>query len=206
MRRAQPERALHNAVAAFLRVALPDSYCWTTFPAGGGGKVRGAQLQAMGLRQGWPDVQILSPWGLSHFIGIELKARRGQLSPEQHECHRRIRLAGGDVFVCRSVEEVEAALLMLGVPLRASCLPKGGRISEFAPVMTLSDLDLLDHAETEEGYRDGLHGEPEPGNNHSRSYWHGWRNGAVDGGHRMKDDAQAALAKLWLARQRDVRA
>lgn len=123
--RKQPERALHNAVAAFLRVALPPEYVWTTFPAGGGGKIRGAQLQAMGLRQGWPDVQILSPYGLSHFIGIELKAAKGRLSPAQIECHQDIERAGGDVIVCRSVEEVETALRMRGVALKAS-VGKGG--------------------------------------------------------------------------------
>jgi hypothetical protein len=31
------------------------------------------------------------------------------------------------------------------------------------------------------------------------SYWHGWRNGMVDGGHRPKDAAQAALAHDYLA-------
>jgi hypothetical protein len=68
-------------------------------------------------------------------------------------------------------------------------------VSEFAPVTTLDDGELL------EGYRDGRAGEPEPGNNRSRSYWHGWRNGAVDGGHRTKDEAQAVLAAAYARRE-----
>ena len=125
MRRAQPERALHNAVAAFLRVALPEddkpgSPVWTTVGHGGGGKVRGAQLKAMGVRPGWPDVQILYPYGQWPFIGIELKATRGRLSDEQIKCHARIRRAGGEVIVCRSVEEVETALRIRGVALKAT--------------------------------------------------------------------------------------
>lgn len=69
-------------------------------------------------------------------------------------------------------------------------------MSEFRPVTTLADLDALDGAEIVEGYRAGFAGEPEPGNNRSRSYWHGWRNGSVDGRHREKDAAQAELARV----------
>lgn len=72
-------------------------------------------------------------------------------------------------------------------------------MSEFVPVTTIEDLDSLDALEVLDGYRDGFHGEPEPGNNRSRSFWHGWRNGAVDGGHREIDAAQAALARLVVA-------
>lgn len=75
-------------------------------------------------------------------------------------------------------------------------------MSEFQPVTTLADLDSLDADEMLEGYRDGRDGEPEPGNNRSRSYWHGHRNGAVDGGHRQKDAAQALLAHFVLERER----
>lgn len=63
-----------------------------------------------------------------------------------------------------------------------------------AAVTTTADLDQLDSGEMYQGYRDGRDGEPEPGGNRSRAYWHGWRNGAVDGGHREKDAAQAMLA------------
>lgn len=67
-------------------------------------------------------------------------------------------------------------------------------MSEFQPVCAVADLDTLDSAEVVEGYFDGRANEPEPGNNRSRSYWHGWRNGMVDAGHREGDDAQGRLA------------
>lgn len=72
------------------------------------------------------------------------------------------------------------------------------------PVTTLDDLDDLDPEEVIAGYWDGYDGEPEPGDNRSRAYWHGWRNGAVDGKHREKDDAQAELARVWHARAIDA--
>lgn len=53
-------------------------------------------------------------------------------------------------------------------------------MSEFTPVCTAEDLATLNSDEICEGYHDGCNGEPEPGNNHSRSYWHGWRNGNND--------------------------
>ena len=66
---------------------------------------------------------------------------------------------------------------------------------EFIPVSTAADLATLDDDEIVEGYRDGLRGEPEPGNNRTCSYWHGWRNGQVDSGRRASDWAQRALVK-----------
>lgn len=45
------------------------------------------------------------------------------------------------------------------------------------------------------GYRAGFAGEPEPvASVYSRSFLHGWKNGAVDAGLRPKDGAQALLA------------
>lgn len=75
-------------------------------------------------------------------------------------------------------------------------------MSEFAPVLTLADLDTLDAAQIVEGYRAGRDGDPEPGNNRSRAFWHGWRNGRVDGGHDTPDDAQRALAAAYVAKAR----
>lgn len=73
-------------------------------------------------------------------------------------------------------------------------------MSEFKPVTTMRELALLDGDEVAAGYVAGMRGEPEPGNLRSRSFHHGWRNGAVDGGYREKDSAQAALAADVCAR------
>lgn len=76
-------------------------------------------------------------------------------------------------------------------------------MSEFQPVRTIGDLATLDSDEIAEGYLDGLDGSPEPGNNRSRSYWHGWRNGVVDG-HFVShpDSAQRELVRAITLRQR----
>lgn len=75
-------------------------------------------------------------------------------------------------------------------------------MSEFAPVSTLQDLSLQDDAEMMAGYRAGFAGEPAPfASTFSRAYTHGWRNGAVDGGHIGKDAAQALLAHAFTTAQ-----
>lgn len=62
------------------------------------------------------------------------------------------------------------------------------------PLTKARQLDELDESEMLEGYWDGYAGESEPGDNRSFSFWHGWRNGAVDGKHRESDNAQILLA------------
>lgn len=68
----------------------------------------------------------------------------------------------------------------------------GCRMSEFHPVSTKADLDLLDTDEIVEGYRSGLRGAAEPGSDKSRSYWHGWRNGMADS-RRMEPDVHMTM-------------
>lgn len=73
-------------------------------------------------------------------------------------------------------------------------------MSDRSPVETLAELDTLDDAEIHEGYRDGRAGDPEPGDNRSKSYWHGWRNGMMDS-YRMKPDAASMrLVSEYVAR------
>ena len=109
------EAQLHRAVASYLNAALPKDAVWTTVGHGGGGKVRGAQLKAMGLRAGWPDVQIL--WN-GEFYGIELKTVKGRSSPEQDACMEAIFEAGGRYETIRSLDELQDWLRMLCMPLR----------------------------------------------------------------------------------------
>ena len=72
-------------------------------------------------------------------------------------------------------------------------------------VSTMYELDTLDSDEVIEGYFDGRKNEPEPQGNRSKSYWHGWRNGMIDGGHMKSDAASKALAAAHLAHQRTLK-
>lgn len=63
------------------------------------------------------------------------------------------------------------------------------------PVTDPADLDALDEDEIVAGYRSAAKDDPEPGGNHSRAFWHGWRNGMSDRRFREPDAAQRELAR-----------
>ena len=50
----------------------------------------------------------------------------------------------------------------------------------FEPVRTKADLETLDRADIVEGYFSAERGDPEPGPNRGRAFWHGWRCGMMD--------------------------
>jgi len=113
-KRAAPEASLHRQVAAFLARALPRDAWWTTFPAGGGGRVRGAQLRRAGLKAGVPDILIVHR-GTAHWI--ELKAKKGRISDVQIATNAALVAAGCRVHVARSVDDVALSLQQWGIPL-----------------------------------------------------------------------------------------
>ncbi|RKK05412.1 hypothetical protein EBE87_19450 [Pseudoroseomonas wenyumeiae] len=63
----------------------------------------------------------------------------------------------------------------------------------FQPVDTLADFYSLDEGDVLFGYMDGIQGLPCDLKQVSRAYWHGWRNGVVDGGFLEPDEAQSKL-------------
>jgi hypothetical protein len=65
----------------------------------------------------------------------------------------------------------------------------------FEPVKTKADLDSLDQADVLEGYMSAERGDPEPGPNRGRAFWHGWRNRMIDLGQIPSDDASRQLVK-----------
>ncbi len=132
-RRKTPEQALQRAVAEYLTLALPTPEAWfTTIPAGGGGKVRGAILKGMGYRAGTPDMLVIHrPAHCYHtvIIWLELKSANHWPTKIQKQCRNDLILAGCKWFLCRSLEDVEQALGLSGVPLRATV---GGVVGEAA--------------------------------------------------------------------------
>ena len=66
------------------------------------------------------------------------------------------------------------------------------------PVSDLRTLYALDPVEMIEGYEAGRANFP-CGDNRSRSFWHGWRNGMMDAGHTEQDWASVTVAKLYAA-------
>lgn len=72
-------------------------------------------------------------------------------------------------------------------------------MSDRRPLTRAEELDGLDPDEMIDGYRDGRAGEPEPGDNRSLAFWHGWRNGRSDR-EGTSDAAQRAFARDLVSR------
>ena len=53
-------------------------------------------------------------------------------------------------------------------------------MANFEPVRTKADLDSLNEDDILEGYLSADRGDPEPGPNRGRAFWHGWRNRMID--------------------------
>ncbi len=116
------EQLLHFAVAEYLGYALKPPVFWTTFPAGGGGKMRGAILKGMGLKAGVPDILVFANCEMAaacKVIGIELKAGTGKLSEDQIVTHADMMLAGARCRVARSIGQVQDILIANGIPIHA---------------------------------------------------------------------------------------
>jgi len=132
-RRANPKRPRENeegltkAVADFLDVALAKGSTFTHVASGGyrpGGE-RG-RMHGQGVRRGCPDFVIVARRAVDDFgfrshvvVFIELKTASGALEAAQETWRDALKAAGAWWFLCRSVEEVEAALRDAGASLKA---------------------------------------------------------------------------------------
>lgn len=124
----RPEENLQRVVVDYFDLALPLEAFWFAVPNQRGTRKEWENklLKALGVKAGVPDLII---WWHGRFIAIELKAERGSLTLWQRLAANAIRDNGGACYLCRTVEAVEAALIIEGVPLRAKLLPGGGTIS-----------------------------------------------------------------------------
>jgi len=112
------ERRLHIAMSDWLNLALPEGCEVSHFPAGEHRtKKTGALLKRMGLKPGWPD--FIGIWNGKPF-GIEVKTEDGNgLSGSQEEMLPRLVRAGMTICVATKLEDAEAFLRFLGIPLKA---------------------------------------------------------------------------------------
>ena len=111
------EDAFQCETASFLTSALPKPGAWFChIPNAGKRSARtGAHYKRQGLVPGSPDIVIFHA---GQAYCIELKARYGTLSDSQRIVIPEIEAAGVPVAVCRTLDEVELALIAWGIPLR----------------------------------------------------------------------------------------
>lgn len=75
----------------------------------------------------------------------------------------------------------------------------------FAPVTELADLLALDEDEMKEGYLSARRGDPKPGPNRGRAFWHGWRCRMMDHGEIKPDAAHMRMIDEYLTYLRNKR-
>ena len=119
----EPEHTLQVEIVEMLRKKLKKKVLFTAFPAGGGGRVRGAKLKKAGLQAGWPDIQLIHR-GL--YFGLEVKTQTGRLSPAQTELHKRLIASGCSVAVVRSVSDALEKIIDWGLSRKHKQNVEGG--------------------------------------------------------------------------------
>ena len=111
------EHSLQIAVAHMLELVLdPELTWWTAIDHAAQLSARyGADRKRRGVKRGLPDFIIM--FG-AEVIGVELKTDKGRLSPPQVETASAWLKLAHVIYVARSLEEVHALLVRLGVPMR----------------------------------------------------------------------------------------
>lgn len=112
------EYELHLQVCKFLNHAMEGNTFYFHSPLGGYRHASEAgRLKKMGATAGLPDLGIVDS---GRIIWLELKrAKNSTVSPAQHYCHEQLRRARSPVYVCKSLDDVEAALKDAGIPVKA---------------------------------------------------------------------------------------
>jgi len=121
--RREPELLLQMDINDMLKKNLKRDVLFTAFPAGGGGRVRGAKLKKAGLQAGWPDIQLIHR-GL--YFGLEVKTQTGRLSPAQTELHKKLIASGCSVAVVRSVSDALEKIIDWGLSRKHKQNVEGG--------------------------------------------------------------------------------
>lgn len=114
----ETEQHIHEVINKYLNHALPVGALHFAVDSAQMSRSLGRKLKARGGKRGIPDHHILCKGFVPIFF--EIKTRFGELSVEQVFVADLIRANGGLWFMVRSAFEVEEALRLIGVPLRAS--------------------------------------------------------------------------------------
>ena len=108
MPRAHPEADLQRAVAQYLPLALKRGVMIRMVENKPRSRISGALQKARGVQAGFPDIWLA--WYGEAGGAIELKSETGRQSPAQRAFQIEFEAIGGQYALCRSLEEVEAAL------------------------------------------------------------------------------------------------
>ena len=118
------EDQLEEAITRYLGVVLPDNAVAYHIPNGTNcTPTQAAKQRRAGLRAGMPDRGIIYG-GTTYYIEAKRPKvvgfqRAGVLTDKQKAMFPKIEAAGAVIRVCYSLEDVEAALIAFGIPIKS---------------------------------------------------------------------------------------
>lgn len=131
MKRAQPETQLQRAVIHYIRMAAPHALCFAVPNGGKRSKIEAAIMKSTGVMPGVADLLLfwqreifkserdLCGNSIAYYLpehgAIELKAGKNTVTPTQKDFRDKWAGLGGKYALCRSLDDVQAALKMWGV-------------------------------------------------------------------------------------------
>ena len=121
-RHSPTESQLHQSVSELLDRILVEPAFFCTFPAGWGKLTKGTagRLFASGLKRGMPDIFVFDRIDKNqNIVGIELKTGNNSATSAQRAMHAKLQAVGIPVYICRSQEDVLAALYRENISCRS---------------------------------------------------------------------------------------
>lgn len=107
--RATPEDDLHRACIEWVELSClrHPILKWMKHTPNGGKRPKGeaGKLKAMGVKKGYPDIDLPLSHGAWKGLAIELKSPTGRVSPDQQEWLDRLAADGWLVGVARTLDE-----------------------------------------------------------------------------------------------------
>ncbi|GBR43318.1 VRR-NUC domain-containing protein [Gluconobacter roseus] len=113
------EDRLHTHIWRALQILLPDDVVAWSNENRRNGQREGARRKARGCIAGVPDMQFTHA---GRTLYVEIKTPTGTVSKEQRALHKRLKVSGASVAVCRSLDDVISFLSREGISLRGEVM------------------------------------------------------------------------------------
>lgn len=117
----ESETEIHENIAKYLNLVIRRPSRWHTVEVSNQASGKAAMLRQMALKRrgvvtGWPDIEIIYKVDNSfRILFLEVKNADGSLTEKQKALHHELIEDGHDVYVVRSVNDVENALRNIGL-------------------------------------------------------------------------------------------
>lgn len=117
----ESETEIHKNIAKYLNLVIRRPSRWHTVEVSNQAQGKAAMIKQMALKRrgvvtGWPDIEIIYKVDNAFkILFLEVKNADGVLTDKQKALHQELREDGHDVYVVRSVNNVENALRNIGL-------------------------------------------------------------------------------------------